>query len=1046
MNGARYIGWAGSLTVLLGLAGIGVAAPAVGKAEPSESGSERTASTPSRPSEGRAGAIPRTARQLPTSPRSKTRATTANRPAPAGRVTGGATATDRHGAAGPRDGGPAPASRSPALPETGPGRADRDPLSAVSAAEIAADVVESVTVIAAPAIAAAPVVGAGPQPAREGQAEAVPVALSRIPAIAAAAVTPLSPPGAPTTPAQSPAPLAVLAWTRRDTERLWLDRNAPAGVAAAAAVTTGPASTPQHASTVATVTAVSEPVSVFAAVQTWLQRTFFAASPTFSPQTVSVSLRPGESSLPFALGARDADTDVLTYSIDGQSTGTGTAAGMVKFADGSATYTPPAGWNGETTYTDVFRVTASDYDGGFAIHGFPGLLHMLTFGLLGDPGHTATGTVTVNVLAAPTPPPPPQPEPEPEPQPEPEPEPEPEPDPQPAPEPEPEPDPEPQPEPEPAGPNLLLNATFADGLTGWEVSGDVAAVADDSATAVRLTATETADARISQRITDLQPETLYTLALTLRTSGSEPSDVWGVWGVIDGPQLDKTGAGQSASLSERRLTIYTGTGSTEVTVFVAAGRNAPAGVVTVTDVRLVEGSLDPPVVDPTAPGASPPPLVSLPGPGENLVANGTFEPDTHGWVLDQATRQSDGTMRIVSTPGQTGRIAQDLPMLLPPETDYVLSARARVDSGDATLSVFSPDGSLHAWQLITDTGWQPVEIAFTTPDRWVSVKVVAENWRGDDNALFVDDITILANGDEWLDTPDPYPSPQPELFDDFTGGLNEETWLIADKAWGGDNGGVIPANVSVTDGIVRLAAHGDDYTGEVAGHGGRTTRVGATIVTRDYYASGRYEVRARVPQTLGAASAFWSYHYIEYHPSQPEYWTEPNRIRNSEIDWEFPTARDDGSLNDPVSFEHARANTWGGKFGGEGGNVSLRPDIGELVADGEFHTYAYEWHAGGDGRDPFVAWFVDDVEVARYTGESFGQDNVPHRASRFWIGIWFPASGYRDQVGWAGDPNFDTAYLDIDWVRITPSYAPADTYEPETWPNGFYAAPDEYPL
>jgi hypothetical protein len=44
-----------------------------------------------------------------------------------------------------------------------------------------------------------------------------------------------------------------------------------------------------------------------------------------------------------------------------------------------------------------------------------------------------------------------------------------------------------------------------------------------------------------------------------------------------------------------------------------------------------------------------------------------------------------------------------------------------------------------------------------------------------------------------------------------------------------------------------------------------------------------------------------------------------------------------------------------------------------------------------------------------------------------------------DQIGWAGDPHFDTAYLDIDWVRITP------TYEPETWPNGFYATPDEYP-
>ncbi|MCB1264615.1 MAG: cadherin-like domain-containing protein [Mycobacterium sp.] len=603
------------------------------------------------------------------------------------------------------------------------------------------------------------------------------------------------------------------------------------------------------------------------------------------------------------------------------------------------------------------------------------------------------------------------------------------------------PDPDPQPEPDPAGANLLQNPTFADGLSSWSASGAVS-VADDG---VALSATATDDARITQRITGLKPQTLYTLSVTMSTTGTEPSDVWGVWGVVDGPQLDKTGSAQSASPTEQRLTVYTGADSTAVTVFVAAGRNSPAGVVHVTDIVFVEGSLDPPAVDPTTPGASPPPLVTLPGIGENLVANGDFDADAGSWVLDQAVRQSDGTIRIASTPDQTGRIAQDLPMLLAPGREYVLTARARVDAGDATLTVSSPDGSLTAWQLITDTTWQPVEIAFTTTDSWTPVKVVAENWKGDGNALYVDDITIRANGDEWLDTPNPYPSPQPELFDDFDNGIDPQRWLIADKAWGGDNGGVVPANVAVADGVVHLSAHGDDYTGDVLGHGGRTTRVGAVIVTRDYYASGRYEVRARVPQVLGAATAFWSFHYIEYSPTQPEYWTEANRIRNSEIDWEFPTARDDGSPNDPVTFDHARANTWGGEFGGEGGNVSLRPDIGELVADGEFHTYAYDWWAGGDGVAPYVAWSIDGVEVARYTGEPFGQDNVPHRASRFWIGIWFPASGYRDQVGWAGNPDFDTTSLDIDWVRITPTYAPADTYEPETWPNGFYASPDQYP-
>ncbi|MCB9424250.1 MAG: cadherin-like domain-containing protein [Actinobacteria bacterium] len=715
----------------------------------------------------------------------------------------------------------------------------------------------------------------------------------------------------------------------------------------------------------------------------------------------------------------DPDADPLTASLEVNAT-----HGIVALdRDGGFIYTPEQDFSG----TDGFTYTVSD---GIAVS--PATSVTITVASLPDP------------VPDPVPEPDPAPVPDPPPAPDPVPDPAPEPDPAPVPDPPPAPDPVPAPDPDAAGANLLQNPTFTDGLSSWSASGAVS-VATDGGQGVLLSATATDDARITQRVTGLKPQTLYTLSVTMSTTGSEPSDVWGVWGVVDGPQLDKTGSTQSTSLAEQRLTIYTGADSTAVTIFVAAGRNEPPGVVHVTDVVFVEGSLDPPAVDPTVLGASPPTLVTLPGLGENLVANGDFDFDASAWVLDQAVWQPDGTMRIASTPDQTGRIAQDLPMLLAPGRDYLLTARARVDDGDATLTVSSPDGSMTAWQLITDTTWQPVEIAFTTTDSWTPVKVVAENWKGDGNALYVDDITILANGDEWLDTPNPYPSPQPALFDDFDNGIDPQRWLIADKAWGGDNGGVVPANVAVADGVVHLSAHGDDYVGDVLGHGERTTRVGAVIVTRDYYASGRYEVHARVPEVLGAASAFWSFHYIEYSPTQPEYWTEANRIRNSEIDWEFPTARDDGSPNDPITFDHARANTWGGEFGGEGGNVSLRPDIGELVADGEFHTYAYDWWAGGDGVAPYVAWSIDGVEVARYTGELFGQDNVPHRASRFWIGIWFPASGYRDQVGWAGDPDFDTASLDIDWVRVTPTYAPADTYEPETWPNGFYASPDQYP-
>ena len=97
------------------------------------------------------------------------------------------------------------------------------------------------------------------------------------------------------------------------------------------------------------------------------------------------------------------------------------------------------------------------------------------------------------------------------------------------------------------------------------------------------------------------------------------------------------------------------------------------------------------------------------------------------------------------------------------------------------------------------------------------------------------------------------------FFDDFNGPLDPATWLVIDKAWGGDNGGLVPENVELKDGLLLLHAHGDEYTGDLIGHNDRKTRVGSGIATRDYYASGRYEVRARIPDDLGAASAFWTF-------------------------------------------------------------------------------------------------------------------------------------------------------------------------------------------
>ena len=137
------------------------------------------------------------------------------------------------------------------------------------------------------------------------------------------------------------------------------------------------------------------------------------------------------------------------------------------------------------------------------------------------------------------------------------------------------------------------------------------------------------------------------------------------------------------------------------------------------------------------------------------------------------------------------------------------------------------------------------------------------------------------------------------FFDDFSGNaLDTGKWLVAEKMWGGWNGGVVPENVSVSSGTLKLEGHGNLYTGDVQGcnknlPGG--IRTGAAIATRDYYASGCYEVVAKVAPVFGACSAIWTFEYEEYDKDSEEYKNYPDQtgklaIVNHEIDIELPTA------------------------------------------------------------------------------------------------------------------------------------------------------------
>lgn len=139
-----------------------------------------------------------------------------------------------------------------------------------------------------------------------------------------------------------------------------------------------------------TATARTDPVK---AVVSGLVAAFNNQTPRLKPTQTAVG---PDGVVSGQLNAVDPDSPRLSYTITGQP------------ARGSAVLGPGGDW----TYvpdqaviaaglTDSFRVTVSDAPSGFAIHGLAGLLHLLSFGLIGARGDTSTATVTVTIAAEP---------------------------------------------------------------------------------------------------------------------------------------------------------------------------------------------------------------------------------------------------------------------------------------------------------------------------------------------------------------------------------------------------------------------------------------------------------------------------------------------------------------------------------------------------------------------------------------------------------------------------------------------------------------------
>jgi beta-glucanase (GH16 family) len=287
-----------------------------------------------------------------------------------------------------------------------------------------------------------------------------------------------------------------------------------------------------------------------------------------------------------------------------------------------------------------------------------------------------------------------------------------------------------------------------------------------------------------------------------------------------------------------------------------------------------------------------------------------------------------------------------------------------------------------------------------------------------------------------------------DFYEDFSGPLDPDVWKIAKRNWGGQvggvdyNGGVIPELVSVADGHLVLAAHGNLYEGEPYGINKDLStrddgmRVGSAIATEQYFGSGRYEARMKIAPELGVASAFWTFFYQELYPGDEGY-TGRGRymVVNHEIDIEAP-GRAGPSDYDTIAFDQFLATSWVGERGNQ--YTTTYVDLPTDMADGEFHVWRFDWHTGGTAmggtveETPRVEWYVDGELWATNTTD------VPFYAGRVFLGAWFPNT-------WAGTPDFEVTQFEVDWVSFTAFHEAGDQTAEETYPDSGWAELSEWP-
>ena len=239
------------------------------------------------------------------------------------------------------------------------------------------------------------------------------------------------------------------------------------------------------------------------------------------------------------------------------------------------------------------------------------------------------------------------------------------------------------------------------------------------------------------------------------------------------------------------------------------------------------------------------------------------------------------------------------------------------------------------------------------------------------------------------------------FYEDFSNGIDSDIWVVSSQKWGADNNGTSPDNVfystdetrvknaGATGGIAVLRSYGDLQANSAK------RRQGAALITRQTFGPGKYEVRMKVLPRLGQCTAFWTYY--------SNGGQTPETIKYSEIDIEMPM---EGSFKKWSGTSYERFIDWN-ILADRQTVMADEPEEGGLN-DGQWHTYAFEWRTDAANGDRGVIWYRD--------GEKMGEarEFVPNYKAALWVGNWFPPD-----KSWVGIPDFEEAYMYVDWIRVT---------------------------